>query len=202
MGAPSKRRRQSSTVNLPHQITPNASEEEVLNGENNHIDPGSMAEFTSGSRQTCGLDLGYSFPDDAFSAESAGPLHIFDDNSIGNTVTWPWLHEDLFLFTNTNPFALSLDPTDVPALRTADYTDLDINDSHAAAASFPPDNFDIQYNGNANPSQTTSSTMAANNEQNDTSAHAGMNDEIPVSSTQSVSRSSFLGTGENDCECF
>ncbi|OAL52691.1 hypothetical protein IQ07DRAFT_380732 [Pyrenochaeta sp. DS3sAY3a] len=180
---PRKRQGQEGAVDLPYQQHPTPSPREVgpLDEENDQIDLGHPPQLSPDPQQNYGLHMDSSIPD----------LNIYDGPiPIDNSMTWPWLHEDLYLPADPSVFAMPLDSMNSQAFRSASYVNAAI-DPFPIAASLPLDGLGVQSHGIANVDQAADPVMAGINAQNDASVHAGFEDATATSSTLSAGRNSY-----------
>lgn len=190
----SKRQRQSDAVEFPYQNL-SASTGDEVDRDNNSIGFGHEAQLTSDLQQTYRLDMECSLSEDPLPIETSTYPSIYDD-PIGNTVTWPWLHEDLFLSENPNIFAMpldSVDSMDSQAFRSLGHV-MPGMDPPAIAASFDAANLGAQPSESANSYRAPDSVITGTGAQDQSSTLGHFEDGAAILSTSSASQKSYIGT--------
>lgn len=184
---PRKRQGQPGAVDLPDEqhLPSSPCEAEPLDKENDQIDLEHSQQLSPDPKQNYGLHMDSSIPD-LSTYDGPIPTDI--------SMTWPWLHEDLYLPADPNIFAMPLDCMHSQAFPNASYVDAAL-DPFPIAASLPIDNLGVRSHGSANVGQATDLVMAGINAHND--FHASFEDGTAISSMPSASRNSFAETGED-----
>ncbi|KAJ4983884.1 C2H2 type zinc finger domain protein [Stagonosporopsis vannaccii] len=141
------------------------------------------------------LDMDCSLPQDPPPVEDSTYLNVYDD-SLDNTLTWPWLHEDLFLSANPSILAMPLQAMDSQAFGSVGHVMPGI-DSSTIATLLPVDSLGVQSNGSANLCRAPDSVVAENDTQPDSSMPNHFDDGVAVLYTSSGSLESMSDTANS-----
>ncbi|KAJ8117606.1 hypothetical protein OPT61_g1251 [Boeremia exigua] len=195
---PSEQQEIPVTVDSPIQhISPDTGEE--ANRENDVIDRTQKIQPSPSLQQKRPLDMDYSLPDHLpeshLPADNFPGFNLYDD-LIGNTVTWPWLHEDLFLSTNPDVFAMPPDPMDFQTTRDIGHRMPDVGLS-AIAPPLSTHTLGIQSaesSGNVDFRPAPELVMAGHDAHTEGTLPGGLEDETSNPSSSSASRISLTET--------
>lgn len=182
------------------QLSSSVGGEEAWGGGRIHYGIQDVGQGSSGMQQVYNSFSSCSLPDTSLPSNTSGTLTTPGDTSMTDMVSWPWLHENLFLPADSASFANLLDSMDFQCLRDAALSGTE-PESFSNTAPFQAQNHDVHLNSNAVFCQAGELVLTGST----TKGHALMpdrnSDTTALGSAIIVDKDTLMGNGEHLLKC-
>jgi hypothetical protein len=182
------------------QLSSSAGGEETWGGGRLHYGIQDVGQGSSGLQQAHNSYSSCSLPDTSLPSDTSATLTTPGDTSMTDIVSWPWLHENLFLSADPASFANLLDSMDFQCLQDSALSGTE-PESFNNTALFQAQNHDVHPNSNALFCQAGEPVLTGSITQSHALMHDRNTGTTALESAIIVDKDKLMETGECLLKC-